>query len=198
MSRIRMTNRQEEGISAVMNRAARLICAATTAAFLAACAPGFAPRWRYDREGQPAYYKRYPRNIAVDYFTRFRRAAYFKVTKPIEDFLTDEQRLWVSRNGQPEYRRRRFLSREGEWVDEWVNVSQNKMVQFTRGRVVYEGDVTDLEKTMITYGYPRGVLVQQAEPEVEFWTFVYSRPFDLERELFCFANGKLVYRQTQR
>jgi len=83
-------------------------------------------------------------------------------------------------------------------VEEWLRLTSNRLVQFVKGRVVYEGEVTDLERTMVTYGYPRSCLVGQSEPGVERWTFIYSRPFDLEREVFSFANGKLVYRQTQR
>ena len=83
-------------------------------------------------------------------------------------------------------------------MEEWLRLTSNRLVQFVKGRVVYEGEVTDLERTMVTYGYPRSCLVGQSEPGVERWTFIYSRPFDLEREVFSFANGKLVYRQTQR
>ena len=163
-----------------------------------ACAPGVAPRWNYGGENPPSQYKRYPRNWAVDYFTRFRRVAFVKVTRPLEDFLSDDQRKWISDHGQPDYRQRTFLSRESEWVDAWAYLAKERLVQFVRGRVVYEGPLTDLERTMITYGYPRGVLFTQAEPDTEFVTFVYSRPFDLEREVFAFANGKMLFRQTQR
>jgi len=182
-----------------MNRAiGQASIAATMATLLLACAAGTPPRWQYDREGQGQQYKRYPRNLAVDYMTRFRRVAYIKVTQPLEDYLSDDQRQWISQHGQPDYRRRPFRSREGERVEEWLHLTANKMVQFVKGRVVFDGEVTDVERIMITYGYPRGCLVGQAEPGAEQWAFIYARPFDLEREVFHFANGKLLYRQTQR
>lgn len=168
------------------------------AAFGCACATGSPPRWRYDADGQPQQYKRYPRHIAVDYFSRFRRTAYVKVEQPLERFLSDEQRAWISDNGQPDYCRRPFRSRLKERVEEWIYLPQNKLVQFVQGHVVYEGEVTDLERVMIRYGYPRGAIVGQMEPTLERFTFVYSRPLDLEREVFSFSDGKIIFRQTQR
>jgi len=168
------------------------------AAFLLACAPGTAPRWRYDESGTPRQYKRYARNIAVDYFSRFRRTAYEKVEKPLGEFLSDEQRRWISEHGQPDYRRRPFRSRNGEKVDEWIYLAQNKLVQFVNGHVVYEGPVTDMERIMIRLGYPSGVVLGQSEPGIERMTFIYNRPFDLEHEVYSFANGKLIFRQVQR
>ena len=165
---------------------------------LFSCAPGTPPRWHYDPVGQSHQYKRYAQHMAVDYFSRFRRVAYVQVSRPLEEFLSEEQREWISRNGQPDYRRRPFRSRQGEKVDEWVYLAQNRLVQFVRGGVVYEGEVTDMEQTMIRLGYPRACIVSQTEPEIERLTFIYSRPFDLERRLFSFSNGKLILRQTQR
>jgi len=176
----------------------RVGAVAALTVFLLSCATGTSPRWRYDSAGEARQYKRYPRNIAVDYFSRFRRVAYVKVNEPLEAFLSEEQRQWISQYGQPEYRRRPFRSREGEKVEEWVSLAHNKLTQFVGGGVVYAGEVTDMERTMIRLGYPRGCLISQAEPEIERLTFIYSRPFDLEREVFSFSNGKLVFRQTQR
>ena len=174
------------------------MAALSFAAFALSCSTGAAPRWTYDAKGRPAQYKRYPRNIAVDYFTRWRRVAYDKVEQPLEDFLSEEQRALIGKNGQPDYRRRPFGSREGERVEEWVYFKKNRLVQFVGGHVVYEGEVTDMERTMITLGYPSYCQIGQAEPGVETWTFVYKRPFNLEREVFTFANGKLTFRQTMR
>jgi len=168
------------------------------ATWLFSCAAGTAPQWKYDSNGKPTQYKRYPRNMAVDYFTRFRRVAYLKVTHPVEHFLSDDQRKWLGKYGQPDYTRRPFRSRQGEQVEEWIYLKKNKLVQFIGGHVAYDGEVTDMEKTMITFGYPRGCLIAQDEPAVERFTFVYRRPFDLEREVFDFANGKLIFRQTMR
>ena len=191
-------NHPEENGAAMSRSTGRLGALLVLAATAFACAAGSPPRWRYDAEGKPVQYKRYPRHIAVDYFTRFRRTAYVKVEQPLERLLSDEQRRWISDNGQPDYCRRPFRSRLGERVEEWVYLTKNKLVQFVRGRVVFEGDVTDLEQTMIRYGYPRGAIIGQAEPGVERFTFVYGRPFDLEREVFSFADGKLLFSQTQR
>lgn len=168
------------------------------AAGLFSCAAGTTPRWEYDRAGKPVQYKRYPRHFAVDYFSRFRRVAYVKLTKPLDELVSADQRAWLKKYGQPDYYRRPFGSRAREKVQEWIYLKRNKMVQFVGGHVVYDGEVTDLEKTMLTYGYPRSVLVRQAEPGVERLTFVYSRPFGLEYEVFDFANGQVVFRQTMR
>ena len=185
------------GGRAIMARTIRLTALASFAALvLLGCMN--APRWRYDQTGAAREYKRYARNIAVDYFTRFSRKAYDPVTRPIADFLTDEQRDYVEKQGQPDYRRRPFQSRLDEEVDEWIYLEQNRMVQFVRGYRVYEGEVTDLERIMIRYGYPRGVIMGQVEPGIERFTLVYGRPWDLEREVFSFADGKLVFSQTLR
>lgn len=193
-----MINWLKKGIRQPMNRAIGRTAVTTVAVLLFSCAIGKPPRWDYGSAGRPAEYKRYPRNIAVDYVTRFRRLAYRKVDHPIKDFLTDEQRQWVGKNGQPEYRRRVFRSREGERVDEWLYLKKNKLVQFVQGHIVYQGEATELERTMLRLGYPQIVTVGQVEPGVERLTFVYKRPLDLEREVFSFANGRLVFRQTQR
>lgn len=171
---------------------------AALAVFLFSCAAGTPPRWRYDADGQPRQYKRYAKHMAVDYFSRFRRVAYVKVNQPLEAFLSEEQRQWISHYGQPDYRRRPFRSREGEKVEEWIYLAHNKLVQFVQDRLVYEGEVTDLERTMIRFGYPQGCLIGQTEPGIERLTLIYSRPFDLERKVFSFSDGKLIVRQTQR
>lgn len=170
-------------------------------AFLAVLLVGCAatpPRWQYDVGGKRVEQKRYARYFAVDYMTRFVHRAYYKVEKPLPGVLSDDQRQYISRNGQPDYRRRPFRSREGERVEEWAYLAQDKLVQFVKGHVVYEGEVTDMEKTLIRLGYPEGCILGQREPGVEGVTFVYRTPADLQSEIYVFANGKLVFRQVQR
>jgi hypothetical protein len=176
----------------------RLLVVLMLGVLFVSCRMGMPPRWRYDATGQPKAYKRYARNLAVDYRTRFRRIAYVKVKAPLAENLSAEQRAFISQHGQPEYVRLPFRSRNDDRVEEWLYLSQNRLVQFVHGHVVYEGEVTDVEQTMVRYGYPRRALLLQVEPEIERWTFVYSRPFDREREVFAFANGRLLFRQTQR
>ncbi|MCX8037058.1 MAG: hypothetical protein N3D11_08455 [Candidatus Sumerlaeia bacterium] len=175
-----------------------LLFAMVISMLLASCKAGTAPRWTYDSSGQPAVYKRYPRHMAVDYVNRFRRTAYLPVKQPITEYLSDEQRRWISEYGQPDYRRRLFRERNGEKVDEWIYLAQNKVVQFIHGRVVYEGPVTDLEKTLIRLGYPSGCSISQNEPSVERFNLTYGRFFDLEREVISLAGDQIVFRQKMR
>lgn len=157
-----------------------------------------APRWKYDDAGVPHEYKRYAQNLEVNYFTRFRKTAYRPVKKPIDEFLSDEQRQYISDNGQPDYQRYPFKSRLGEEVEEWAYLEKNKLVQFINGRIVYRGQVTDLERVMIRYGYPKVAMIGQLDPKIERFTYVYAKPWDRQRVVYSFANGKIIYYQTLR
>lgn len=171
-----------------------------SAVLLLGCAGGMAPRWRYDEQGEPHESKRYPRHLAVDFRTRFLTQAYspVKPREPIHEFLTEPQREILLEYGQPEYVRRPFTSRLGETVDEWIYLAQNQMFQFVRGRVVYQGEVSDLERTMIRRGYPTEALMWQADPGIERLLLVYGAPWDLRREVYTFANGRLLFSQKTR
>jgi hypothetical protein len=165
---------------------------------LFSCRAGTAPRWRYDDEGKPHEYKRYARNMSVDQFNRYFRRCYYKVKHPLEHFISDDQRDYITAHGQPDYTRKPFRSREDERVEEWLYLAKNRLVQWVKGGQVFEGDVTDMERIMIRLGYPTGILVSQEEPSVERFTFTYDKPLDRQHEVYSFANGQLVFSQTQR
>ena len=94
-----------------------------------------------------------------------------------------------------DYLRRTFRSARGDLVKEWAYLAQGKIFQFVRRQLVYEGELTDLEKTLIQYGYPNFVFAEQLEHDFKRLTFKYKSIFGLRTQIFSFADGRLCYSQ---
>jgi hypothetical protein len=112
--------------------------------------------------------------------------------------LSEQQRKILREWGEPDYIRGPYKSTRNDFIIEWAYVQSNHLFQFADARMVYEGPLTDQERTAITYGIPREVMVDILEPNIRRETWVY-RPYfipgtDHER-IFSFSNGKLVYHQ---
>jgi hypothetical protein len=162
---------------------------------LVGCAFNTRPMFDYMEDGEQVQIKRIARHQSIDYFHRWRRTAYVKNTGELHWLLSQDQKEIIAEYSQPDYLRRTFRSTRGDRVKEWAYVAQGKIFQFVRRQLVYEGELTDLEKTLIQYGYPKFVFAEQLEPDITRLTFIYESIFGLRRQIFSFANGRLCYSQ---
>jgi len=149
----------------------------------------------FTEDGEQVQIKRIARHQSIDYFHRWRRTAYVKNTGELHWLLSQDQKEIIAEYSQPDYLRRTFRSTRGDRVKEWAYVAQGKIFQFVRRQLVYEGELTDLEKTLIQYGYPNFVFAEQLESDITRLTFIYESIFGLRRQVFSFANGRLCYSQ---
>jgi hypothetical protein len=166
-----------------------------TAIVLAGCAFNSRPLFDYAKDGERVEVKRIAKHQRIDYFHRWRRTAYVKNGGELHWLLSPDQKAIIAEYGQPDYLRRTFRSTRGDLVKEWAYLEKGKIFQFVRGKMVYEGDLTDLEKTLILRGYPNHVFYLQLDPNITRMTFVYKGIFGLRRQTFSFANGRLCYSQ---
>jgi hypothetical protein len=70
--------------------------------------------------------------------------------------LSDDQKKIVQLIGNPEYYCS-FPTQNGKRVTEWVYLTQDYLVQFRYGKLVYLGPVDDKEKTIIDLGPPTDI-----------------------------------------
>jgi hypothetical protein len=112
--------------------------------------------------------------------------------------LTRDQELIVHEFGPPEYGRR-FRSLEGERVLEWLLIDQNLMCQFVEGTLVYQGEIRDLEHTLLRHGAPAEVMYNvHSLGGNERVTFIYSKSLEPDSQYYSFSNGQLVYEDRHR
>ena len=162
---------------------------------LVGCAFNTTLMFDYMEDGEQVQIKRIAKHQGIDYFHRWRRTAYVKNTGELHWLLSQDQKEIIAEYSQPDYLRRTFRSARGDLVKEWAYLAQGKIFQFVRRQLVFEGELTDLEKTLIQYGYPSFVFVEQLESDITRLTFIYENMFGLRRQMFSFANGRLCYSQ---
>jgi len=166
------------------------------------------PKFDYTETGRPIMEKRHPQypNAGFPNYTRYRFAAnkrgveHFtkgcKLKREPDEILTEQQREILREWGQPDYLRGPYQSERNDSVIEWAYHRQNHIFQFVDREMVYEGPLTDADRTLITYGAPRNVQVFLAEPNIRRETFIYEPTFLAGHEMiFSFSNGKLVTQQ---
>lgn len=128
----------------------------------------------------------------------FERCA--KLSRGAHEILSEQQKAVLAAWGQPDYLRGPFKSTRGDFVIEWVYHPLNRLFQFVDRTMVYQGPLTDQERTVLTHGVPSEVIVVQLEPNIRRETWIY-RPiwptsFSYMRErMFSFSNGEIVYSQ---
>jgi hypothetical protein len=112
--------------------------------------------------------------------------------------LSEQQRKILREWGEPDYIRGPYKSTRNDFIIEWAYTQSNRLFQFADAKMVYEGPLTDQERTAITYGIPREVMVDILEPNIRRETWVY-RPYFIvgpgHERVYSFANGKLIYQQ---
>jgi hypothetical protein len=164
------------------------------------------PKIDYTEDGQPILTKRYPLN-ARQTVLHFRRYPYYANTYGVEhvqrgsrlkrqpdEVLTEDQKAILREWGQPDYLRGPYRSTRGDTVVEWAYHRLNHLFQFVDGVMVYEGPLTDQERTVLTYGLPREILSNTLSPNIRRETWFYTSPCNPNKEMvFSFSNGRLVY-----
>jgi hypothetical protein len=172
----------------------RLLALAVAGALLAfGCASRVIPPADYIHGPYPHQARRAPDYGSQTLWSTLHRNAYEPLTQA-PSRLSPDQDLVVHEYGPPTHRRE-FRSLEGEVVVEWLNVDQNRLFQFTGGRLIFDGDIRDLEHTLLRYGSPQDVTYHQFDPEIERVTFIYRQPYTMRMQYFDFANGTLDYEE---
>lgn len=166
------------------------------------------PKFDYTDDGRAILLKRFPFFPQQDY-CQFQKYRYIenkhgvehyrsgdKLKREPDEILSEEQKEILREWGQPDYLRGPYKSTRGDSVIEWAYHPTNHLFQFVDRAMVYEGPLTDQERTAITFGAPREVLISQAIPNIRRETWIY-RPWFLSsahrEKIFSFSNGKLVY-----
>lgn len=168
------------------------------------------PKFDYTDDGRAILIKRYPFFPSQE-FSAYQKYRYFenkegvehfqrccKLKRESQDILTEDQKAILKEWGQPDYLRGPFKTTRGDIAIEWAYHPLNHLFQFVDGTMVYEGPLTDQERTAITYGAPRETMVTYLEPNIKRETWIYRPWFisALSREkVFSFTNGKLTYHQ---
>lgn len=175
-----------------------------------ACPP--IPKYEYTDAGQAILVKRFA-NYPTQDVCQFTRYRFVENTKGVEDLercrlgiwgagevLSEQQKAIIAAWGEPDYLRGPYKSTRGDVVVEWAYHPLNRLFQFVDQTMVYQGPLTDQERTAITFGAPREVLISQLAPNIRRETWIYRPysyiPYSVSREkLFSFSNGKLVFSQ---
>lgn len=167
------------------------------------------PKFNYTPEGSVVMEKRYDANLTKNFFA-LRKFPYKANVKGLHEkkckvlyrgannTFTDQQKEILDEWGQPDYLRGPFRSTRNDQVNEWVYLQSNHLFQFVDGMMVFEGPLTDQDRTMITYGAPTERTVTQSEPGIrhEFWVYRPWYTVNFDEKMFKFANGKMIYSQV--
>ena len=157
---------------------------------------GIAPFWNYVppfsyEDQEQVSFKRYPKHMEYSLRYRLVRRAYTRNDEGLHWLLTPEQLELLKEEGQPEYYRS-FLTMERETIEEWLYWKKAKIDQFRRGTLVYEGELTDLERVLLERGYPDVVQMMRHYGGARAYSFVYRQPAaDL---IVAFVGDKIVSR----
>jgi hypothetical protein len=152
------------------------------------------PQLVYHPTGEITTFKRYERYPQRDFFHRFVRKAYQPPQDRDFDFARPDQQHLLDAWGRPDYIRKRFQSLEDERVEEWVYLDQQYMFQFVDHRIVYEGELTDLEQLLIRKGYPDRLETSLGESGIPRHALIYWNIFLPGRlETYGLSNGWIAH-----
>ena len=159
--------------------------------FTAACATTRTIPATVDAEGNRVEIRRAPLRANLDYIHRFRAKAYDTPGWFDLHFLSKAQESIIAERGRPDYVRS-YRSTDHEPIVEWLYLEQNVLSQFCRGRQVFEGPVTDLERVLLRLGYPRYAITKTEEMGPELTTFLYRTIGGSRFREYTFSDGRLV------
>lgn len=170
------------------------------------------PKFEYRQDGTPVMLRRYPYLEARE-FSPWKKFRYLEnmngavaLMAQLQTYpgggqcrpLSEQQHKILREWGEPEYIRGPYKSTRNDFIIEWAYHQSNRLFQFADAKMVYEGPLTDQERTAITYGAPEEVIVSYMEPDIKRETWIY-RPIFLtgigRERLYSFSNGQLIYRQ---
>ena len=141
-------------------------------------------------------FKRQTKYPAQDFRHTFRKDAFRQVNRPISGRLSESQEDVLERHGQPDFVREGWRSTTNEIVNEWAWWDRSVVAQFVQRELVYEGELSDMDRTRIRYGNPRRVWTQQFEEGVrrDIWDY-QGILYDTRGLLMTFSDEKLVTEQ---
>lgn len=170
------------------------------------------PKFDYTPEGDPVMVRRFPYLETRD-FSPWKKYRYLEnmdgAVKMMAVLQTypggkycrpmSEQQLKILREwGEPDYIRGPYKSTRNDFIIEWAYHQGNRVFQFADARMVYEGPLTDMERTAIVYGAPQDSIISYMEPNIKRETWIY-RPYFMSgvgrERIFSFSNGEMIYRQ---
>ncbi len=154
------------------------------------------PRYEVPEPMHVQTFKRQTKYPAQDFLHTWRKDAFRPVNRPITQRLSSSQEDLLERHGQPDYTRRGWRSTSGELVDEWAWWDRSLVAQFVQRELVYEGELTDMDRARIQYGNPRRAWSQQYEEGVrrDIWDY-QGIIYDTRGLLLTFSNEELVTQQ---
>lgn len=153
-------------------------------------------------------FKRYEKHMQRDFIHHFSRKVYEEPSKRrmrknrnerllVEGLglqLSDRAEL-LDELGDPSLVRKKFKSREGEKVEEWVFRDAAEVAQFIDGQLAYRGPLTDLEGLLIIHGYPNTYNRSQYIPDGEIQIFIYQSVFSPNARTYHLVNDILASKQ---
>lgn len=170
------------------------------------------PKYDYTPEGRPVLVKRHP-YLEQRRFSEWKKYRYLenmngaaammaclqtypggKAVRP----LSEQQKQILAEWGEPDYIRGPYKSTRNDFIIEWAYHQSNRLFQFADAQMVYEGPLTDQERTAIMYGAPEETMINYLEPNIRRETWIYRPKFIVgtgRERIFSFANGKLIYQQ---
>jgi len=170
------------------------------------------PKFEYKQDGTPVMLKRFPYLETRD-FSPWKKFRYIEnmngaaaMMGNLQTYpgtqqcrpLSEQQRKILREWGEPEYIRGPYKSTRNDFIIEWAYHQSNRLFQFADAVMVYEGPLTDQERTAITYGAPQETMINYLEPNIKRETWIY-RPYFLtgvgRERMFSFSNGNLIYHQ---
>jgi len=170
------------------------------------------PKFDYTQDGKTVMARRYP-YLETRNFSPWKKFRYLEnmngaaaMMASLQTYpggrqcrpMSEQQHKILREWGEPDYIRGPYKSTRNDFIIEWVYLQANRLFQFADTRMVYEGPVTDQERTAITYGAPQETIVDYLEPNIKRETWIY-RPYFMSgigrERLFSFSNGELVYHQ---
>jgi hypothetical protein len=166
---------------------------------LIACAVGCAfntnPRFDIEPEtGDHLMVKRYPKYPRYKELFFWKTKEYHKNDKQLTWMLSDDQKNILEQYGQPDYIRRVYFSTRRDRVHEWLYWDEHRVVQFVQGTLVWEGQITDLEKTLLLYGRPTVMHYSTSEElQTRFVWVEYRRWLGKRERYFFFINDRLIH-----
>jgi len=159
---------------------------------LTACTTNQKPRFDVE-DGKVLQFRRYTGRPAVDYLHRWDEKAFDRIDHELDAVLSPDQIEMLERRGQPDYVREDVKARRNELFDEWVYWDQELIVQFIGGELVYEGDLLDSDKTLVTRGYPSKAYHQEYEYGPVRETWLYEDLFEAGGYSVSFSDGRRIF-----
>ncbi len=150
------------------------------------------PRYDVDSTLMPAQFKRFATYDEQDFINRFRAEAYKQRTGEIEEPLSADQRDVLDRHGMPEYVRLRFKAESNELVDQWAFWDRGVTCQFVQGQLVYEGELSEMDRYLIKHGYPQKATYSAPVTGMRRDFFYYTGVFQTPRHQATFTNERLI------